>query len=156
MVNQPWIALLQGYLNFPSGRRLEVIPLVGHVRCVKEAGGHSFTFLDRLIMAGSVHIQDKDLLHRSILVGHLCWHVHLLKLLCCWGTVVWQNIDVSLWLLIIIIVHRVISVGWLTTFGCNSDPVDSQMLGCLFFNVEAVLETVDFLLKVFLALSLLF
>jgi hypothetical protein len=51
------------------GGRLEVIPLVGHVGCVKEARSHSLRFLDRLRVASSCHLltKDKDLLDRTSL-----------------------------------------------------------------------------------------
>jgi hypothetical protein len=48
---------------------LEVIPLVGHVGCMKEARSHSLRFLDRLRVASSCHLltKDKDLLDRTSL-----------------------------------------------------------------------------------------
>ena len=48
-------------------RRLEIIPLIGHVGRVQEAWSHGLRFLDALGVAGGRHllVKDKDLLHRA-------------------------------------------------------------------------------------------
>lgn len=79
MMNVLLRLVLTPFLSSPTGVllfSLEVVPLVGHVGCVKEAWGHRLTLLQRLGLArggfcnrvvGGVHINDEDMLNAILL-----------------------------------------------------------------------------------------
>lgn len=126
MVDQPRVEELT--LDFACLWGLEVVPLVGHVGSMQEAGRHGLALLDGLVVASCVHVEHEDLLHSLLFRGV----VDLLGL---------KELCKLSWLRFIVIRFR--------RFGLL---VHADLLAGFLFNVKAVLEAIDLLLQVLFVL----